>query len=98
LVLRTDPRIGTSLEIIEGRLLIGRRVCWQPYRQKNQIGQRVALTVVIEKEKQFFADDGTPDVSAELIKVIGRLWAAVDFVDGVVGIQAPIAEELKGGI
>jgi len=66
---------------------------WTPRRRD---WERVALTVVIEKEKKFFTDNGTADVSAELVEMIRRLRAPVDFIDGIVGIQALVAKEFKG--
>ena len=64
--------------------------------EEDGIGQRVALPVVIEKEKESFTDDAAAEVSAELVEVIGRLPATVDFIDGIVGVQALVAKEFKG--
>ncbi len=80
----------------ESCLLIGSRSGGSGHPKKDEIGEGVALAVVIEEEKKFFTDDRTAEVSSELVEVIGRLLAAVDFVDWVVGIQASIAEEFKG--
>src|SRR5437660_8955703 len=54
------------------------------------------MSVVIEEEKEFFTDDRATDISSELVEVIWRFAKAFNFVDGVVGIQAPVAKEFKG--
>ena len=97
LVLRANPGAGACLEISDGGLLIGSGSCWWGYGEKHQIGECVALPIIIEKEKKFFTDDRTAEVSAELVEVIRRFPEAFNLIDGVVGVQALVAKEFKGG-
>src|SRR5260370_30725367 len=79
-----------------GSLLIGSGSGWRGYPEKDEIGESVGLPIIIEEEKELLTADRTAEVSAELVEVIGRLPAAVDFIDRVVGIEALVAEEFKG--
>src|SRR5207249_5708534 len=54
------------------------------------------LAIVVKKEEELLFEDGATDISAELIEVIRRLRATVNFIDRVVGIEAPVAKEFKG--
>src|SRR5215471_1495259 len=75
-------------------------------RYQNGITGQVALSIVIEEEEQLVFLYRSTNVAAELVEVISRLqrkWPAsalskcpLQAVDGIVGVQSAIAEELEG--
>jgi len=66
--------------------------------EKDRIVDRVALRVVVGEEEVLLPNDRAAEAEAVLIEVIGTLDARrrLNRVDVVVGVVAPVAQEIEG--
>src|SRR5215510_15296745 len=94
---------GASSQVIHGGSLICVERCGQS--DQDRVACVVSLAVVIKEEEGMVLHNRSADVSAKLVEVITRLQrgrpassegrSQLEIVDGIVGIQAAVAEEFE---
>src|SRR5262245_61828523 len=96
---------GASSQVIHGGSLICVERCGQSHQ--DRVACVVSLAVVIKEEEGMVLHNRSADVSAKLVEVITRLQRSrpagrksrcqLEIIDGIVGVERTVAEELECG-